>query len=218
MPALSGMRPAALQEPQPLEGLWRHTEIGYKLVLKPVLPPLGEEVPEVRASAFIRAVDGDDEDMRQLASVSRARNEAEKAASSSRGKRRKKRKRRRKKTPKSSSSALLPRRRAGDQGIMLEYADDETEDVLEYVQRADGPRNFHTVAAYTSHAEPPTSAHSTEDAGYLGPGEAAPGMEEVNKLIKETVITGDISEEIILKNGLLVSSLYSDRTHLYISP
>ena len=131
MPALSGTRPAALQEPRPQGGLRRHTGIGFELVLNPVLPPLGEKVPEVRASAFIRAVDGDDEDMRQLAAASRAREDA--ASRTSRARR--KRKRRKKKTPKSSSSALLPRRRAGDQGIMLEYADDEIEDVLEHVHQ-----------------------------------------------------------------------------------
>ena len=32
----------------------------------------------------------------------------------------------------------------------------------------------------------------------------------------EEKITGDMGEEIILKNG--VPSLYNDRTHLYISP
>ena len=38
-------------------------------------------------------------------------------------------KKRKKKTPKSSSSALLPRRRAGDQGVMLEYAEDELKEI-----------------------------------------------------------------------------------------
>ena len=183
--------------------------IGFELVLNPVLPPLGEEVPEVRASAFIRAVDGDDEDMRQLAAASRAREDAASRTSWAR----RKRKSRKKKTPKSSSSALFPRRRAGDQGIMLEYADDEIEDVLEYVQRADGPRNIHTVAAYTSYAELLKCVHSTEVAGYLGPGEIAPYMNEVHKFIEEKVIAG---EEIILMNGLPATNLYSDRTHLYI--
>ena len=51
---------------------------------------------------------------------------------------------------------------------MLEYADNETEDVLEYIQRADGPRNFHTVAAYTSHAEPLKRVHGREVTGYTG--------------------------------------------------
>ena len=78
-----------------------------------------EEVPEVRAAAHIRAVDGDDEDMRQLAEASRT------------SRARRKRKRRKKKVPKSSSSTLLPRGRAGDQGIMHEYADGETEEVIE---------------------------------------------------------------------------------------
>ena len=78
-------------------GGWDSTRgIGYELVLNPVLPPLGEEVPELRASAFMRAVDGDDEDMRQLAEASRT------------SWARMKRKRRKKKVPKSSSSALLP--------------------------------------------------------------------------------------------------------------
>ena len=93
----AGERPPPLVEVRPQGQLGRHTGIGYELVLNPVLPPLGggEEVPEVRAAAFSRAVDGDDEDMRQLAEASRT------------SQARRKRKKRRGKTPTSSSSALL---------------------------------------------------------------------------------------------------------------
>ena len=194
VPELCERRPAALQEPRPQEGIRRHTGFGHELVLNPCCRRW--EVPEVRAAAFIRAVDGDDEDMRQLAEASRT----------SRARRKRKR---RKKAPKYSSSTLLPRGRAGDQGIMHEYADGGTEDVIEYVQRADGPKNIHTVVAYTPPAEPLISAHSKE---------AAPGMKEVHKFFEKKMITGDTGEEIILKNGLPVVNVYSDRTHLYIIP
>ena len=80
VPALGGERPAALQEPRPQLRDWRHTGVGHELVLNLVLPLREKEVPEVRAAAFIRAVEGDGEDMRHLAAASRARKDAEKAA------------------------------------------------------------------------------------------------------------------------------------------
>ena len=49
-------------------------------------------------------------------------------------------------------------------------------------------------------------------AEHMGPGEDAPGMEEVDKLIEEKVIRG---REFILKHGLTELTLYSDRSHLY---
>ena len=49
-------------------------------------------------------------------------------------------------------------------------------------------------------------------AEYVGPGEDALGMEEVDKLVEEKVIRG---REFILKHGLTELTLYSDRTHLY---
>ena len=51
-----------------------------------------------------------------------------------------------------------------------------------------------------------------EVAEYMGPGDDAPGMEEVDKLIEEKVIRG---REFILKHGLTELTLYSDRSHLY---
>ena len=79
-------------------------------------------------------------------------------SSSSVGIKRKKRRRtrRKKQLPKGSSSLFLRGScgGAGDQGIMHEYAVGETEDVIEYVQRADGPKNIHTVVAFNLHAEP----------------------------------------------------------------
>ena len=54
--------------------------------------------------------------------------------------------------------------------------------------------------------------------GYSGRDGSAPGMEEGNKLIEKKVIAGDIWEDIFHKNGLPAMNLYSDPTHLYISP
>ena len=139
----------------------------------------------------------------------------EERASSSREKRRKKRKRRKKKLPKTSSSSFLHGSRggAGDQGIMHDFADDETEDVIEYVQRADGPRNIHTVATYSLHAEYLRHVHCKEVTGKTGVDETAPCVNEMGKFIEEKVIR---EEETILKSGMPALNLYSDRTHLYI--
>merc|ERR1712064_49184 len=57
-----------------------------------------------------------------------------------------------------------------------------------------------------------------EVAGYSGPEETAPSMDEMNKLIEEKVIRKTL-EEIILKNGQKATTLFSDKdTHLYINP
>ena len=64
----------------------------------------------------------------------------------------------------------------------------------------------HTVVLDTLRAENLNSVHRKEV------------LEEMNKLIEEKVIAGDAGEEIILKNGLQATNVYSDRTHVYISP
>merc|ERR1711978_713436 len=53
--------------------------------------------------------------------------------------------------------------------------------------------------------------------GYEGADEAAPSMEEMNKLIIEKVVKRTLSE-IILKNGKPALTLYGDHTHNYINP
>ena len=98
--------------------------------------------------------------------------------------------------------------------------DGKTQVTIEYVQRADGsvePRKIHTVVISTQHAEPLKAVRSKEVAGYSGPDETAPSMEEMNKLIEEKVIRKTL-EEIILKNGQPALTLYGDHTHLYIQP
>jgi len=98
--------------------------------------------------------------------------------------------------------------------------DGKTQVTIEYVQRADGsvePRKIHTVVISTQHAEPLKAVRSKEVAGYSGPEETAPSMEEMNKLIEEKVIRKTL-EEIILKNGQPALTLYDDSTHLYIQP
>merc|ERR1712227_1006392 len=99
--------------------------------------------------------------------------------------------------------------------------DGKTQVTIEYVQRADGsvePRKIHTVVISTQHAEPLKAVRSKEVAGYSGPEETAPSMEEMNKLIEEKVIRKTL-EEIILKNGQPALTLYdTTTTHLYIQP
>ena len=63
-----------------------------------------------------------------------------------------------------------------------------------------------TDVSDTLHAEPLNSAHSKE---------VAEGMDVIIKLIEEKMIVG---EEIILKSWSPAEDMYSDRTHLYISP
>jgi len=97
--------------------------------------------------------------------------------------------------------------------------DGKTQVTIEYVQRADGsvePRKIHTVVISTQHAEPLKAVRSKEVAGYSGPEETAPSMEDMNKLIEEKVIKKTL-EEIILKNGQSALTLYGD-AHLYIQP
>jgi len=99
--------------------------------------------------------------------------------------------------------------------------DGKTQVTIEYLQRADGsvePRKIHTVVISTQHAEPLKAVRSKEVAGYSGPEETAPSMEEMNKLIEEKVIRKTL-EEIILKNGQPALTLYDTATtHLYIQP
>merc|ERR1711904_162690 len=76
---------------------------------------------------------------------------------------------------------------------------------------------IHTVVISTQHAEPLKAMRSKEVAGYTGPDEQAPSMEDMNKLIEEKVVRRTLSE-IILKNGQPALTLYGDHTHLYINP
>merc|ERR1711861_49183 len=99
--------------------------------------------------------------------------------------------------------------------------DGKTQVTIEYEQKPDGsvePRKIHTVVISTQHAEPLKAVRSKEVAGYSGPEETAPSMEEMNKLIEEKVIRKTL-EEIILKNGEPALTLYDTATtHLYIQP
>merc|ERR1711904_527775 len=79
------------------------------------------------------------------------------------------------------------------------------------------PQKIHTVVISTQHAEPLKAMRSKEVAGYTGPDEQAPSMEDMNKLIEEKVIRRTLSE-IILKNGKPALTLYGDHTHLHINP
>merc|ERR1711865_607291 len=67
------------------------------------------------------------------------------------------------------------------------------------------------------HAEPSKATRRKEVAGYSGPDETAPSMEEMNKLIVEEVVKKTL-EEIILKNGKPALSLFGDHTHMHINP
>jgi len=98
--------------------------------------------------------------------------------------------------------------------------DGKTQVTIEYLQKPDGsvePRKFHTIVISTQHAEPSKATRCKEVAGYTGPDETAPTMEEMNKLIVEEVVKKTLSE-IILKNGHPAITLFGDFTHLYINP
>merc|ERR1712188_339797 len=95
-----------------------------------------------------------------------------------------------------------------------------TQVTIEYRQHADGsvePRKIHTVVISTQHAEPSKATRRKEVAGYTGPDETAPSMQEMNRLIEEKVIRRTLNE-IILKNGKPAITLYGDHTHLHINP
>merc|ERR1712038_1104907 len=79
------------------------------------------------------------------------------------------------------------------------------------------PKRIHTVVISTQHAEPSKATRCKEVAGYRGPDETAPSMEEMNKLIVEEVVKTTL-REITLKNGASAITLFGDFTHLYINP
>merc|ERR1712228_246675 len=76
---------------------------------------------------------------------------------------------------------------------------------------------IHTVVISTQHAEPSKATRCKEVAGYTGPDDTAPNMEEMNKLIEEKVIRRTLSE-INLKNGKPALTLYGAHTHLHVQP
>merc|ERR1712164_175066 len=81
--------------------------------------------------------------------------------------------------------------------------DGKTQVTIEYTQKADGsvePQKIHTVVISTQYAEPSKAKRSEEVAGYTGPDDTAPTMEEMNKLLVEKVVKKTL-EEITLKNG-----------------
>merc|ERR1712183_228376 len=89
-----------------------------------------------------------------------------------------------------------------------------------YKQKADGsvePQKIHTVVISTQHAEPLKATRCKEVAGYTGPDETAPSMEDMNKLIVEKVVKATLNE-IKLKNGQPAITLHGDHTHLHINP
>jgi len=99
--------------------------------------------------------------------------------------------------------------------------DGKTQVTIQYQQKPDGsvePQKIHTVVISTQHAEPLRATRRKEVAGYTGPDETAPSMEDMNKLIVEKVVKRTLSE-IKLKNGKAALTLFSDAdTHLYINP
>merc|ERR1711972_399303 len=98
--------------------------------------------------------------------------------------------------------------------------DGKTQVTIQYQQKPDGsvePQKIHTVVISTQHAEPLRATRRKEVAGYTGPDETAPSMEDMNKEIVEKVVKRTLSE-IILKNGKPALTLYGDHTHNYINP
>jgi len=97
--------------------------------------------------------------------------------------------------------------------------DGKTQVTIKYKQLADGsvqPLEIHTVVISTQHAEPLKATRRNECAGYDGPDEVAPSMEDMNKAIEKQVIEATLAE-IILKNGKPAISLYTN-PHLHINP
>merc|ERR1711879_975178 len=87
--------------------------------------------------------------------------------------------------------------------------DGKTQGTIEYRQNADGsvePLKFHTVVISTQHAEPSKATRRKEVAGYTGPDDTAPSMEEMNKLIVEKVVKRTLTD-IKLKNDQPAISL-----------
>merc|ERR1712178_451636 len=98
--------------------------------------------------------------------------------------------------------------------------DGKTQVTIQYVQKLDGsvePQKIHTVVISTQHAEPLKATRSKEVAGYTGPDETAPSMEDMNKSIVENVVKRTL-KGITLKNGETALTLFGDHTHLYINP
>ena len=193
VPELSGLRPAALVEPRPQEGIRRHTGEAHELVLDPVVPQLGRDLavlpdPVVRqffeALEVVGGVYGPDvvrgfQDVLAQAAVKHQEEQREQEdggarSSNKMGKKGKKRKRRKKKLPKGPCSS--PRHGVGDQDTMFEFAEDENEEVKRY----------------------------------SGQGGTALCTEEMG--IEEKVIRG---REFIHQPGQLELTMYSDRLHLY---
>merc|ERR1712178_97694 len=80
--------------------------------------------------------------------------------------------------------------------------DGKTQVTIQYLQKQDGsvePQKIHTVVISTQHAEPLRATRRKEVAGYTGPDQTAPSMEDMNKLIVEKVVKRTLSE-IKLKN------------------
>jgi len=98
--------------------------------------------------------------------------------------------------------------------------DGKTQVTIEYKQKPDGsvePQKIHTVVISTQHAEPSKATRRKEVAGYDGPDEIAPSMQEMNELIVSKVVKRTLGE-IKLKNGKPALTLFGDHTHLYINP
>jgi len=98
--------------------------------------------------------------------------------------------------------------------------DGKTQVTIEYLQKADGavePQSIHTVVISTQHAEPLKAVRTKECAGYTGPEQTAPSMEDMNKMIVEDVIKETL-KEITLKNGSPALTLFGAHTHLHINP
>ena len=208
----------------------RHSGVGFEVLLDVRVPQLGREVVEEPSADLLKKkVAVDERRAREKEALNKRMWEinrkitsdilvsAEEMAawrrwgglppSSSKAViKRKKRKRRKKKLPKTHSSSYFLQ----SSGCLKDAVK------IEYDQRADVLINTHTFVTYTMHDYPLNSVHSLEVAGYIGPGGAAPGMENVNEFIKEKGITWNKGEEIILNYGRSACSLYSDRTHMYI--
>jgi len=98
--------------------------------------------------------------------------------------------------------------------------DGKTQVTIEYREKVDGsvePQRIHTVVISTQHAEPSKATRCKEVAGYSGPDETAPSMEDMNKAIVEDVVKETL-RGIKLKNGETALTLYGDHTHLHINP
>ena len=189
VPVLGGMRPAPVLEARPQEGTRRHGGIGYELVLATAVPQLGALEAERALPAFLERMEEE-----EAAEMERMKKINDKILA---------------RIP-VSAAEMAAWRQWQLAGAPSQPSSPGSKRRKKRKRRKKKVPNTHSSSHFLQ-----GSKAVTEYSGRDGP---APGVEEGNKLIEKKVIAGDILEDIFHKNGLPALTLYSDPTHLYISP